>query len=358
MPEKKDIVQGIQGASGALAGGSILEPMGTELSTPAGGARRYRKPLKSFRWCDIRALLSESFSAWIRHNAQRLGAALAFYTLFSITPLLLVVISIAALVLDRTAAEYQIVHEVNDLVGPPGAQAVQALLEGSHHTAHGVLATVLGLFTLIFGASGVLLELRDALNTIWEVPTLEIKGNVQRILGFVKGRLFSFALVLAVGFVLLVSLVINAWIAALGTFYPRVIPELEAIFHILDAALSFLVTTALFAAIYKVIPDVRSEWRDVILGGAVTSGLFTGGKVLLGLYLGKASFASTYGAAGSLVVFMIWVYYSSQIFFLGAEFTKIFATRYGSQPTLHPEGMIVSASSVDIHPDTTIIKPV
>ena len=118
----------------ALAGGSILEPMGTELSTPAGGARRYRKPLNSFRWCDIRALLSESFSAWIRHNAQRLGAALAFYTLFSITPLLLVVISIAALVLDRTAAEYQIVHEVNDLVGPPGAQAVQALLEGSHHT--------------------------------------------------------------------------------------------------------------------------------------------------------------------------------------------------------------------------------
>jgi hypothetical protein len=134
--------------------------------------------------------------------------------------------------------------------------------------------------------------------------------------------------------------------------------ELEAIFHILDAALSFLVITALFAAIYKVIPDVRSEWRDVILGGAVTSGLFTGGKVLLGLYLGKASFASTYGAAGSLVVFMIWVYYSSQIFFLGAEFTKIFATRYGSQPTLHPEGMIVSASNVDIHPDTTIIKPV
>ena len=323
----------------------ILEPSGTEVQTEAGGARRYRKPLKSFRWCDVQALMGESFSAWIRHKAPRLGAALAFYTLLSIAPLLLVTVSIGGMVFGHKAAESDLVWQIQNLVGPAGAEGIRALLDGARNTAHGVIATLIGLLTLLFGASGVLIELRDALNTIWEVPTPEVAGNLARIKAFFKERLFSFALVLAVGFLLLVSLAVNAWIAALGALSVSVAPMYESVLHIVNAIGSLLVITILFAAIYKIMPDLRLEWRDVLLGGAATSVLFSMGKLLIGLYLGKASFASTYGAAASLVVFIVWVYYSSQIFFFGAELTKVFANRYGSQPNRHPEGMVVDGSS-------------
>ncbi len=322
----------------------ILEASGQEVQTAAGGARRYRKPLKSFRLHDIMALLSDSFDAWSRHKAPRLGASLAFYTLLSITPLLLVAVSIVGLVFGRAAAESDLVYQIQGLVGPPGAKAAQALLEGAKNTTHGVLATVFGLITLLFGASGVIIELRDALNTIWEVPTRELSGKMQRIMSFIKERLFSFALVVAVGFVLLVSLMVNAWISALGAYSASILPAHESILHVLNALASFVIITGLFAAIYKVMPDIRLEWRDVLLGAGVTSVLFTVGKLLIGIYLGKASFASTYGAAASIVVFIVWVYYSGQIFFLGAEFTKIFANRYGSAPNRHPEGCIVDAA--------------
>ena len=323
---------------------NLLEPSGTEVQTSAGGARRYRKPLRSFRWCDIQALLGESFSEWTRHKAPRLGASLAFYTLLSIAPLLLLAVSVAGMVFGHKAAESDLVWQIQDLAGPAGAKAIQALLEGSQNTTHGIVATLAGLVTLLFGASGVLIELRDALNTIWEVPSPELKGNLERIKSFIKERLFSFALVLAIGFMLLVSLAVNAWIAALGSVSASFLPPYESALHVLNLIVSFLVSTALFAAIYKVMPDVRIEWRDVLLGGAVTSLLFSIGKLLIGLYLGKAGFASTYGAAASLVVFIVWVYYSGQIFFLGAEFTKAFANRYGSQPNRHPAGMVLDSS--------------
>jgi membrane protein len=321
-------------------GPTILEPGGTEVSTAAGGARRYRKPLTSFRWCDIKALLSESFAEWNRHKGPRLGAALAFYTLLSLTPLLLIAVGIAGLVFGREAAQLQIVWQVQDLVGPAGAQAIKALLEGTRNTTHGILATVLGLLTLLFGASGVLIELRDALNTIWEVPPAKRTG-VQNIVDLIKERMFSFALVLAIGFLLLVSLAINASISAFGAFSAQAFPLSEGLLHVADTVLSFLVITGLFAAIYRVMPNARIEWRDVALGAATTSLLFTVGKFLIGLYLGNASFASTYGAAASVVLLIVWVYYSGQIFFLGAEFTKVFADRHGSQPNQHPEAMVV-----------------
>ena len=323
----------------------ILEPLGTEVQTAAGGARRHRKPLKSFRWCDIRWILGESFGEWNKHKAPRLAAALAFYTLLSITPLLLAVVSVVGLVLGSTVAESDLVQQVQDLVGSAGGKAVQVLLEGAKNTTHGIIATVIGLVTLLFGASGVLIELRDALNTVWDVPSSELKGYLPRIRSFIKERLFSFGLVLAIGFLLLVSLAVNAGISALGAFSESVLPADELMLHILNSIVSFVVTTGLFAAIYKVIPDVRIEWRDVILGGAVTSLLFTIGKLFIGLYLGKASFASSYGAAASIVVLIVWVYYSSQIFFLGAEFTKVFANCYGSQPNLHPKGIVVGSKS-------------
>lgn len=324
----------------AVTGTNILEAGGTEVSTAAGGARRYRKPLTAFRWCDIQALLSESFEKWNRHKGPRLGAALAFYSLLSLTPLLLIVVGIGGLVFGRQAAQSQIVWQIQDLVGPSGAQAIQALLEGARNTTHGILATVLGLLTLLFGASGVLIELRDALNTIWEVPPAERTG-LQNLVDLIKERMFSFALVLAIGFLLLVSLAINAWISALGAFSAQAFPLPEGILHVANTLVSFIVITGLFAAIYRIMPDARIEWRDVALGAAVTSLLFTVGKLLIGLYLGKASLASTYGAAASVVLLIVWVYYSGQVFFLGAEFTKVFADRYGSQPTRHPEGMVI-----------------
>ena len=322
----------------------VLEPSGTEISTPAGGARRYRKPLKSLRWHDFTFLLSESFDGWSKHKAPRLGASLAFYTLLSLTPLLLVVVAVVGLVFGHTAAQHDIVQEVQMLVGIQGAKATEALLEGSRNTAHGIVATIVGLLTLLFGASGVMIELRDALNTIWEVPTPQLTGVRRKITSYIKDRLLSFAMVLSVGFLLVVSLAVSTLIAAVGALSTSLLPGTEALLHVVNTLVAFAVITGLFAAIYKIMPDVRLEWRDVILGGAFTSLLFSVGKLLLGLYLGKASIASSYGAFASIVVLVIWVYYSGQIFFLGAEFTRTFANHYGSRPSQNPEGMVKEPS--------------
>lgn len=329
---------------------TVLEPGGTEVDTAAGGARRYQKPLKHFRWDDIKCLLSDSVDEWSKHKAPRLGASLAFYTLLSLAPLLLVVVSVVGLVFGQSTAQRDVVQQVQLLVGPAGAKGVAALLQGSRNTTHGIIAGLIGLITLLFSASGVVIELQDALNTIWEVPTPKLSG-MKAITSYVKQRLFSFAIVLGVGFVLVVSLAVSAWIAALGSLSASVFPGEEAVLHIVNIVVSFAVITGLFAAIYKIMPDVRLEWRDVILGGAVTSLLFEFGKVVLGLYLGKASYASTYGAAASLVVLIVWVYYSGQIFFFGAEFTKSFARRHGSQPKQHPDVMVKPAT--DKTPEST-----
>ncbi len=296
------------------------------------------KPLLHFRWHDIRLLLVESFSDWNKHNAPRLGASLAFYSLLSIAPLLLVLVSIVGLVFGHSVAEKQTVTQVDALVGPAAGKAMAAFLQGSQNTRHGIIATILGLITVLFSASGVVIELRDALNLIWDVPNRNLSG-LQMLTGYIKQRLFSFAIVLAVGFLLIVSLILSTWITAFGALFPSVSGVQTFLLHLLNSGLSFLVITVLFAAIYKVMPDVHLEWRDVILGGAVTSLLFTIGKLVLGIYLGRASYSSMYGAAASIVVLIAWVYYSGQIFFLGAEFTRTFAKLYGSNPdTSAPRG--------------------
>src|SRR5215469_229246 len=323
---------------------NVLESSGTEVATSAGGVRRYRKPLNSFRWRNIVSIFSASLGEWSKHKAPRLGASLAFYTLLSITPLLLVLVSVVGLVLGHQTAEQDIVSQVQALIGKQGATAAQAVLEGSHNTAQGIIATAFGLLTLLFGASGVLIELRDALNTIWEVPTPELSG-LKKLSSFIKERLFSFALVLAIGFILLVSLAISAWIAAVGAWSASVLPAHEVILHFLNFVVSFAIATGLFSAIYKFLRDIRIEWRDVLFGGAVTSLLFSIGKLILGIYLGKGSYASTYGAAASIVVLIVWVYYSGQIFFLGAEFTKTFANSYGSRPDQNPAGTVISGTA-------------
>lgn len=291
--------------------------------------REYRKPFNNLRWAEIKALLADSFGEWNRQNATRLGASLAFYSLLSLAPLLLLAVSIVGLVFGHSAAEHQISEQVESLVGPTAAKAVASFLQAPSAKAHGVIGTIFSVITLLFSASGVLIELRDTLNYIWEVPVPNVSG-IAMITSFLKERLFSFGMVLSIGFLLIVSLAVSTWIAALGARSGSISGLEATALHLVNSLVSFLVIAGLFGAIYKIMPEISIQWRDVILGGAVTSLLFTVGKLVLGIYLGRASYASMYGAAGSIVVLIAWVYYSAQIFFLGAEFTKAFARRYGS----------------------------
>jgi len=289
-----------------------------------------RQPAKLRLFVAAGSLIVESCQEWNRHNAPRLGASLAFYTLLSLTPLLIVVVSIGSCVFDLQTAQTEIVRQVHGLVGPEGAKLIQAVLAGAHNTRHGVLATVLGLIILLFGASAVLIELRDALNTMWDLPAAA-QTNLQKIMSLIRARLFSFALVLAIGFLLLVSLGLNASLAPLGRLLQGVLPASGPVVSVLSSLLSLIAITAVFGAIYKFMPDVRIKWLDVLLGAFVTSVLFTLGRFLIGVYLRNAKMAPLYGVATSMAVLLLWVYYSSQIFFLGAAFTKVFANRFGSQ---------------------------
>jgi membrane protein len=279
-------------------------------------------------------LIKKTASSWNDINAPRLGAALAYYSMLSMAPLLVVSMAIAGLVFGQKAAEDQIAYQVQSLVGAQGGEALQTLLANAGRPSQGFAAAVVGFVVLLFGASGVFGELRDSLNLIWDVPTMSSGG----LLGLIKYRFVSFAMVLGVGFLLLVSLVLSAAIAAAGKFFSQYLPVPEIVLHTGNLIFSFLVVTILFALLYKVVPDVRIEWRDVWIGAAVTSLLFSIGKFLIGLYLGKASVGSAYGAAGSIVVFIVWMYYSAQIFFLGAQFTHVFAERHGSRARGHAEG--------------------
>ncbi|MBV8729933.1 MAG: YihY/virulence factor BrkB family protein [Acidobacteriia bacterium] len=278
-------------------------------------------------------LAKQTASNWSDLNAPHLGAALSFYTMFSMAPLLVISISIAGLVFGREAAQGQILWQIQNLVGPDGAKTIQTILQNTSSTSSGVVATVIGLVVLLFGASGVFGELRDSLNAVWGVKT-----PISGIAGFIRYRFFSFTLVLGIGFVLLVSLLLSAALAAAGKYFGSFLPVPEFVLQALNLLLSFLGITILFALLYKIVPDFPIAWSDVWIGAAVTSLLFSIGKLLIGLYLGKASVGSAYGAAGSLVILMVWIYYSSQIFFLGAEFTRIFSERHGSHSSASTTG--------------------
>lgn len=283
------------------------------------------------RGAEIGALLKQTVNAWFADNAPRLGAALAFYTLLSLAPLLIVVVAIAALAFGQKAAQGQLIWEIQDLVGPEGARAIQDLIQSAYKPAAGTMATILGLSTLVLGASAVVVELRDALNLIWHVPEVAAFSSVRGLFRLIRERFYLFGLILGVGFLLLVSLALNAAAAALGSVLGSRLHTSESVLHVAVFLISFVVITCLFAAIYKFLPDVQLKWSDVIVGACFTSMLFTIGKQLIGIYLGKASFGSTYGAAGSLVVVLVWVYYSAQLFFFGAEFTKIYTETFGSR---------------------------
>jgi membrane protein len=267
----------------------------------------------------IWAVVGRTFSDWYQDRAQRLGAALAYYTVFALAPSLVIVIGVAGLVFGRETAQGHILEQIRDLVGEQGAQVVEATIQSAQDPKASVTAISLGLMTLVFGLWGVFSELQDALNTIWGVTPKPGRG----VMGVLKDRVWSFALVVGIGFVLLVSLALTALLAMLGTYFGHLLPLPTVLLQTINFAISFVVITVLFAFTFKLLPDVKVAWQDVWLGAAVTSVLFSVGKLLIGLYLGKSGVASVFGAAGSLVVILVWVYYSAQILYLGAEFTKV-----------------------------------
>jgi membrane protein len=271
------------------------------------------------------SLLKETANDWLDDKAPRLGAALAYYTVFSLAPLLVIATAVAGLVFGPAAAEKQIGHEIEGLVGPDGGRAVQSMVEHANKPGEGIVAGVLGVVMLLVGATGLFGELQDSLNTIWGVQPRPGRG----VWGFVKDRFLSFAMVLVIAFLLLVSLILSAALSAMTHMLSHW--QFFCVGFSFNEVVSLVVTTLLFAVIFRFLPDAKIAWRDVWLGAAVTAVLFEVGKFLIGLYLGRSGIASAYGAAGSLAVLLIWLYYSAQIFLFGAELTKVYANRYGSR---------------------------
>lgn len=273
-------------------------------------------------------LIKKSVTAWVDDYAPSMGAAIAYYTLFSITPMLIIAIAVAGLVFGDEAAQGAIISQIEQLIGQEGAIAVQGLLKNAREPAHSMLAIGVSVLTMIIGATTVFAELQSDLDRVWRVTLPPRSSGLWHLL---RTRLLSFGFVLGVGFLLLFSLIISAAIAGFGKWFGSLFAGGEVVLLALDLSISFAITTLLFALIYKFMPRATIAWRDVWIGAAVTAFLFAIGKFLIGLYLGKVSVASGFGAAGSLVILLLWVYYSAQIFLLGAEFTWVYSNTYGSK---------------------------
>jgi membrane protein len=271
--------------------------------------------------------LKTIFIKWLDDDPFQLAAALSYYTLFSLAPLLVISIAVAGFFFEREAAHNQIVQTIQGLIGRESAEAVQTMiLYAGNKPETGMFSTIVGGIVLLFGAGGVVGQLQTSLNKIWQVEVQSDSG----LHDFIRKRFISFAMVLGVGFLLLVSLAVSALITAFSRFLGGLVGEAAFIAHLLDMVVSFGFVTVLFAMIYKFLPDIEIDWKDVWIGAALTSVLFTLGKFLIGFYLGNSGITSIYGAAGSLITILLWVYYSALIFFLGAEFTQVYATQYGS----------------------------
>jgi membrane protein len=272
-------------------------------------------------------LVKETFSEWSNDKAPRLGAALSYYTIFSLAPLLLVVIAVAGLAFGRQAAQGQLLGQLSGVVGPDAARSIQTMIAKAGLHGHGVWATIVGVLTLGLGATGVVLELQDALNTVWKVAPKPGRG----IKGIIRDRLLSVAVVLGFGFLLIVSLVASAALEGLQKLVHDIIPGWVVLGYVLNYGVAIGVIGLMLALIFKLLPDVKMAWSDVWIGALVTSVLFHIGKLAIGLYVGRASVASTFGAAGSLAVLLVWIYYTTQLILLGAEFTRVYANHYGSR---------------------------
>jgi membrane protein len=270
------------------------------------------------------AMITHAFEAWNDDYAPSMGAALAYYTIFSLAPLLIVVIAIAGLIFGADAARGEIVGQIQGMVGQQGAEAIQTLLASANTPSRSLMASIIGIATLLLGATSVFGELQTSLDRIWRAPALD---QPQGLWGLVRSRLLSFGMVVAMGFLLLVSLVVSAALSAVNGWGNTIFPAWGTLLQILNLAVSFGVTTLVFAMMYRILPRVHIAWGDVWIGALATAVLFTVGKYLIGLYIGRAGISSGFGAAGSLIVILVWVYYSAQIFLLGAEFTWVYAQR-------------------------------
>ena len=288
-----------------------------------------RRPRARITIGALGTVLRRSVAGWWNDNVPRLGASLAYYTLFALAPILIVAISIGGLVFGPEAVRGEIVGQIQGLIGREGAEAVQSMLQGASRPSSSIAATVVGIITFFLGATGAFLELQTALNAIWHVEP-KSDGSFWRVL--VMQRVISFGLVVAIGFLLLTSLLVSAALAAIHRYMGTAFPGVVVLWEALNVIVSLTVITLLFALIYKVLPDVKLSWRDVWVGALVTAGLFSIGRLIIGLYLGTASIASTYGAAGSVIVILVWVYYSTQIILLGAEFTRAYVDEFGRRP--------------------------
>lgn len=303
---------------------------------------------------DLKAMAVKTFDDWNTDEAPRMGASLAYYTVLSMAPLLIVVITIAGYVFGKEAAQGTLFYQIQELVGNEGAKAIQGMVEAaSKQQSTGIWASILGFFALLLASSAVIGELRTSLNKIWKVKAAE--GDA--ITSLVKEKGYAIGVVLGTGFLLMVALVVNAVLAGLGKYLSSIVPVPVMVLQWVNFLLSFIVIALLFALIYKVLPDCAVKWSDVLLGAFVTSLLFSIGKLLIGLYLGRASFGSSYGAAGSLVVVLVWVYYSAQIFFFGAEFTHVFATTRGSKRAMAPAQAQARESGAPVAWQSQSVKP-
>ncbi len=272
-------------------------------------------------------VIKSTFQEWSQDKASRLAAALAYYTVFSIPPLMVVAIGIAGAFTDRAVVEQQVVNQAGALMGQQGGDAIQTILDSAEEPGQGELvSTLIGVALLIFGASGVFTQLQDALNTIFGVKPDPKRG----IMGVIKERFLSFTMVLTIGFILLVSLVLSTVLTALGDFVGGLVSEAAILLWILNFVISFGIFTLLFALIFKSIPDVRLGWRDALIGGALTALLFKIGEYALAFYFERSDPTSAFGAAGSIILLLLWVYYSAQIVFFGAEFTEVYAREMGA----------------------------
>lgn len=272
-------------------------------------------------------LAKEAVASWVDDYAPSMGAALAYYTVFSVAPLLLIVVSVAGLVFGNEAARAGIFEQIESLMGAQGASALEALLDSVNKPKTGIVATLVGVVALLVGATTVFGELQNALDRIWRAPALAKPSGWWALL---RARLLSFGMIMGIGFLLMASLVVSAALSALGRWWSPLFGGWELLLQTVNFTVGFAIITLAFAMIYKIVPRVHVQWRDVWIGAAVTALLFSIGKLLIGLYIGKSSVTSGFGAAGSLVVVLIWVYWAAQIFLMGAEFTWVYAHRYGS----------------------------
>lgn len=281
----------------------------------------------------MRQLLIQSVLSWFSHRAASKGAALAFYTLFSLTPILVLVIAIAGYFLGEKAAQGEIVAQISDLVGESGAYVIQNMLAHSNNPKSGIIATLIATSLLFIGATTVFSELKASLDEVWETTKIKTQGSKQAIGNLIKTRLLSFSIIISLAFLLLTSLLVNAGLALIEQFFAEFVGRFitaVGIFKHISALVSFGVITSMFAVIFKMLPDVKLPWSDVWIGSAFTAILFSLGKTLIGIYLGNSAVASSFGAAGSLIALLLWVYYSAQIFFFGAEITRQYALTFGS----------------------------